>query len=162
MADIQDILAAYAITSGALHPYGHVAEGSRHEVPVRINYGDLAEYWDENAGGSRVQTDMHGGGFAMQDRISRAMPYGGEASALATANAINKLLYMAGAHKLGGAKKGDIKNMKEQSGNKRVNMYLLASALADLDKARRPERDWDLSFTTMDEGAPGLMYSRKW
>lgn len=161
MADLKDIVAAYLITSGALHPYGHVAEGSKHEIPVRVNYRDLAESWDLNAGDSRAQSDMLGGGFSMQDRVSRSMPEGKEAESLAIANAINKVLYMGGAHKLGSGKRGDIERMKEESGNKRVNLYVLASALADLDKARNPKRNWDLSFTTVD-GAPGMMYSKKW
>ena len=155
--DLRSLIAAYALSAGLIHPYGHVDAGNRNDIPVSLDYKNLAENWDTRKGGNRAQTDLHGGGFEMQDRISGLA----NSPELNSVNALYKLLYLAGSHKMGGAQEGDVNAMERTSGNKNVNALLAASVLSDLYKSQNPGQNWNVGFTTLGRGTPGLTYNRR-
>lgn len=156
--DLKSFLEAYALSAGAMHPYGHVEAGDRKDNPVKIDYKNLIEKWDTRKGGNSAQTDLHGGGFEMQDKLSGLS----NSPDLSLSNAIYKLLYLMGSYKFGsGIGEGDIKAMQRTSGNKYVPEIIAATALSDLYKSQNPTADWSLGFTTLNGGTPGLIFNKR-
>ena len=157
-------LLSLLLTSGVVHPWGHVGRASEYGIPASVNYGDLTENW-KYAGDPRVDAALHGAGFDTQDRV-KSMMTGADRDSMAKANALYKGLYLAGGPSILGAKtgykKGDIEGIKNASGNKYVGPMLGASAIADaLDAYNIIPENHGLSFR-MDEGTPSLMYNYRW
>lgn len=106
--------------------------------------------------------DIHGGGFSMQDEIARAA----DDPNYSIGNAIIKLAHLLDVPQMLSKdirenSGGDLKAMKKESGNKEVKGLLALSLLADLYKAKHPESTSSLSFTTLDEGTPGLIWQKR-
>lgn len=105
-------------------------------------------------------TDIHGGGFTMQDQVTRSS---GDLNYY-LANAAIKMMHIAGlpersSRDIALNSGGDIASIERASGNKYVKELLVASALADMSKLLYPSQNLDVSFTTLDQNMPGLMVS---
>lgn len=106
--------------------------------------------------------NIHGGGFSMADEVGRASndPY------YNAGNALVKLFHLIGgpegmSRDIRRNSGGDLAAMKKESGNKHVPEMVAASAIFDAMKARGMDKDGSLSFTTLDQGVPALVYSRR-
>jgi hypothetical protein len=157
-------LLSLLLTSGVVHPWGHVGKAAEYGIPANVNYGSMTEDWNY-AGDPRVDADLHGAGFDAQDRV-KAMMSGSDRDSMAKANALYKAFYLAGGPSILGAKtgykKGDIEGIKKMSGNKYVGPMLGASAVSDaLDAYNVIPDNHNLSFR-MDQGTPMLMYNYRW
>ena len=183
--ELADIITALLIAQGS-HTGGHFRQATNPGNPMRnermgLDLKDLAETWEVKdkwspaPGYERLQmshedylndnkkkaADIHGAGFATQDRV-RDMMDGKPRSDVSKANALIKLLYLAGVpsmlSKMNGSK-GDIKELKEVSGNKYIPELLGLSVLSDL--LQKPDSRTSLGFTVQN-GAPGLLLNYKW
>ena len=162
--DLTSLLAYYTLLSGGVHPWGHVQSSSERDIPLKIDYKQMAEYWKQpHPETQRSYTnsnlsDIWGAGFENQDKFTNAV----NSPEASLANAIYKLAYLGGSYKLGGTTRGDINDVKAYSGNKNVDALILASTLADLYKMANPGQNWDLNFTTLGQGTPGLMFNYRY
>ena len=145
--DFKKLAAALALSAGAAHPMGHVSEGGKRGVPMRVNYGDLTEEWQAEPRSAGDAASIHGAGFKAQDDIARAIEEPESREAAYLANAILKGGYAAGiADKFSKMSSGgDIAGMEQASGNKATRALVGFSALMDLIKSQRPQQDWDIS-----------------
>ena len=94
----------------------------------------------------------HGAGFKKQQEGARQLEGTDLESTYRAVEGLYKLAYLAGLKSK--ATRGDVKNLEQISGNKATGGLLALSALADLYKAKKPNRKWDYSFDVID-GAPG-------
>lgn len=156
--DISSLIASYLISQGA-HTGGHFYEANNYSdplasTPIKLDAENLVEKWRANSN-SRA-TDIHGAGFAMQDRIRDTIDDSETKKNVATMGALIKGLYLAGVPMMLSKQMnsgGDIEGMERTSGNKYTKHLIGASALADVYGI-------PVQFTTVD-GAPGLMYTKR-
>lgn len=189
-------LAAYAGITGA-HIAGHYNAASKEGVRLSTNVGNLTESWnvpnerrrgdyesaqkkypslagllltdkeyaDEN---NRKRTNIHGGGFDMQGKltelVSSAYPDQDVAKSVRMAEAIHEALYASGVFEKVAKNMipgGDFGGMEQTSGNKHTRGLIALDALKNLIMATngKKETNWDMRPTVID-GAPGLLYSR--
>lgn len=162
--NLLDLISAYAITAGAVHPHGHVAEGYRNDVPMRIDYRSGTEKLSKQMPDRMTATQIHGAGFEAQDDIKNAMADPKAKSEMSIANALYKALYLSGIpdkFAKGMDQGGDIGAMEKTSGNNHLREILTASMLADLIAYKYPNKNWDVGFSTFGTGQPGLKLNVK-
>jgi len=120
--DISKLIAALAVSGGAIHPQGHVREGNERGYPMTVDYSSLSERWDKPSSeierakipnkeakaaatryglgfkniGPEDAIAMHGAGFKAQDDIARIIEDKESKEAMYLANAILKGAYAAG------------------------------------------------------------------
>ena len=59
------------LSGSVIHPFGHMMEGAKYGVPVKVDYKAMGEYW--NTPDSRAEeTDINGAGFQTQDQLALA------------------------------------------------------------------------------------------
>lgn len=177
-----DLIAAYAIAQGS-HTGGHFNQASNQgnpmrDVPMGLSVKQMAELWRTpdrwSKGGtskdmthedylkdiSKKRTDIHGAGFAMQDKVRDNLS-GKEREEVSKMNALIKALYVAGIpqklSKLDGTK-GDIKEMQKESGNKYVPHMVGLTALSDL--LQKKDSRTSLGFR-VENGQPGLVINHR-
>jgi len=163
--DAESLIAALLISGGFVHPYGHVAEGSKRGVPMRVDYESFAEEWEEPENKNDA-ISIHGAGFKAQDDVARRIddPKAREAAYLA--NAILKGTYAMGLPDMiakGMPKGGDYGKMTELSGNKYTRKTLALSALMDLLNARNPDSNLSMGLEVMPGStAVGPVFHARW
>lgn len=155
--DLSKLIATALLSSGLVHPHGHVQSGNESGVPTTIDYKNMVENRDGKFKNVSDETDWNGSGFTAQDKFKRAL----DSPEADLATGLYKLLYPITQSKVAptGVSGGDIGEMRRLSGNKYVKESLALSALWDLLKSTKAGREKlknkDLSFTTID-GNPGL------
>lgn len=124
----------------------------------------------EVVGGSPIpslnEAKRNAAGFEGQDLLSKAM----DSKEASLANALYKSIYLAGGSRLfGGAdiyKGGDIGGIADNSGisKDKVKGLLALSTIADALKGTEfiPKEYGNLSFSTLGQGTPGLVWSKRW
>lgn len=155
------LLALYALLdSGLVHPQGHVIAGKENNIPVEIDYKTKTENWKTKD--KEKDSKINAGGFKYQGLLADALDGSKINEESRTALALYKFLYPLLVDKVtSGKSKGDIKNLENSSDSRNVKGLLYLSALSDLYRARNPEGNGLLKFTTFDNGTPGLIYERK-
>ena len=189
--DISKLIAALAVSGGAVHPQGHVREGNDRGYPMTVDYGNLTESWGDNGPKSPKWTSkdkenaskygmnlydkskedeiaIQGAGFKAQDDIARIIEDKESKEAMYLANAILKGAQVAGLSKKlvktspEHPQNSDIDEMKKISGNKYVRPMMGFSAIMDLMKSQRPEQNWDVSAGVMPNStAVGLTFNKR-
>jgi len=103
---------------------------------------------------------IHGGGFAMEDKLSDA--FGKEGN---LANALYKALYLLDFPNKAFGRDGDFRGMgrrKGKSAKDTMMKAIAATTIFDVLKAADVIGDRnDLSFMTFEDGTPGLKYTRR-
>jgi len=157
--DLSNVAISGLLSAALAHPYGHVSEGGKKGVPMRVDYRNMVEKWEGKAKNKKDETDIHGAGFETQDKVGRATKGSKLEESMRLVNSLYKLGYMMGIKSKGTP--GDFDLMEQSSGNKYTKPLVGLSALADLYKAKNPNSKGDLSFSTFGQGAPGLLYTRR-
>jgi len=157
--DFKELAAALALSAGAVHPLGHVSEGGKRGVPIRVHYKNMAEHWQKEPKNAGDEAAIHGAGFQAQDDVARAIEDKDTREAAYLANAILKGGYAARVtDKLGkNVSGGDIGGMERVSGNRLTRPLVGFSAIMDLIKSQRPEQTWDVSAGPVGESIPNPM-----
>jgi len=147
---------AAALSAGVAHPEGHIQKAEEYGVPGKVDYRNLVErysqpHWNMMLDKKR-EADIHSAGFENQQRLAKALEgteLEGEGRLF---NALFKALYAAGVKPSG--TKGDPELIAEATGNKPglVKSLLALAALADYDKYKRPERQWELTPEMIGSG----------
>ena len=165
--DVESLIAALLISGGFVHPQGHVSEGYKQDVPLRIDYRTLTEKRiNNNEADAEGETALYGAGFKAQDDVARRIddPKAREAAYLA--NAILKGTYAMGIPDMiakGMPKGGDYGRMTELSGNKYTRKTLALSALMDLLNARNPDSNLSMGLEVMPGStAVGPVFHARW
>ena len=145
------------LTGGLLvggHELGHEARSEDLNIPLDWNIRE--GQWRVPKGTTKKDlSDISGAGFALQDILAERM----EKPEARLANLLHKASYLTNfPRRVGG---NDLTNIKNYEGNRLSYGLLGASALADLYKWRNPDSTWDLNFTTFDQGAPGLLFRKR-
>ena len=158
--DFKKLAAALALSAGAVHPLGHVSEGGKRGVPMRVDYKNMVENWQGEPRSAGDEAAIHGAGFKAQDDVARALEDKDSREAAYLANAILKGGYAAGvADKMakGMTSGGDIGGMERASGNRLTRPLVGFSAVMDLIKSQRPEQTWDISAGPVGESIQDKM-----
>lgn len=197
MNALEQLLAAYAISQGT-HTGGHFYQANNpgnpmRDVPMRLNPQELVEEWnipddwqparpggaynalhmpyeDYLADNNRKAADIHGAGFAMQDRIGNALQGTEIQRPVLGMNALIKGLYLSGAPmKLSqqlNQSGGDIGGLERTTGNNYIKELLAASALWDAIRAYSGvgtgKNALQVGFDTFDNGTPGIIFTKHW
>lgn len=189
--DLASILSTYLALSG-MHSLNHLSESNKTGAPSRFDFhGSPGEKWirpdneyekvkqysgfDENGDiyidkkGNPLhlpaESSRNSAGFVGQDELNQAMNTP-ESSA---ANALSKLLYIGGAHKLlSGSptyKDADIGGIAENTGISRGRVNALVGATAAFNAIKAGNfnalKDYDLSVSPLDSGGFGLIFTKK-
>lgn len=189
----KELIQAYIIGQGS-HTGGHFIQAQNpdnpmRDVPMKLDARNLVENWDipdkwsppreDNpykdlhmshkdylADNNRKSADIHGAGFAEQDRIRNLIDDPETKKDVSIVNALIKGAYLAGVPmKLSKQIRsgGDIEGMEATSGNKHIKEFVGASALWDLLKGTGAikNQNIDYGFDVID-GAPGGRITARW
>lgn len=158
--DVSNLIASALLSSGLVHPYGHVQQGADNGTPTTIDFRNMVENREGVSKSAADETDWHGAGFAAQDRLKNAL----RTPEADLVTGLSKLLYPATQRMFAptGIQGGDIGGMKRASGNNHVGELVALSALIDLVNSTKPNRNGSLNFTTLDRGTPGVVWEQKW
>ena len=154
-------LALAGLLTSAAHTLGHVEQGNRLGVKVKVSPSSLNESWHTKT--PKKNLKMQGAGFRTQDDLVGKLGDSPITKEIGLATAAYKLGYLLGLpQKLGAKTKGDIQNIGKITGSKTpTQLSLIASILSDIHKSKHPDREWDVGFWQSKEGAPGLRVTIK-
>lgn len=154
-----------ALMNQATHTQGHMDEAYRQGMsPAYVDWSEGVEVvprWVSNPKTDqqkRAASIWHGAGFKGQAEAGEQLQGTELELPYRAIEGLSKLGYIAGMKTSG--TQGDIENLERTSGNKLIKPIVGVSAVVDLLKAYKPNKDWDVRFVT-PQGAPGLMFNKR-
>ncbi|MEE9354207.1 MAG: hypothetical protein V3U75_01320 [Methylococcaceae bacterium] len=148
-------LALAGLLTTISHSLGHVGQGNRVGIPVKVNPNEFTETWHTRD--KKKALKIHGAGFRAQDELTRQLGASSMPKEASLANAIYKAGYLLGVAKQVTGVDDDIDHIGKNTGSKTpTQLSLIASILSDIHKSKHPDRKWDLGFWQSKNGAPGL------
>ena len=153
-------LALAGLITTISHSLGHVEQGNRVGIPVKVNPAKFTETWKTRD--KRKDLKVHGAGFRTQDELTKRLGASSMSKEASIANAIYKAGYLLGISKQMTGVDDDIDHIGKSAGSKTpTQLSLIASILSDIHKSKNPDRKWDVGFWQSKKGAPGLRLTIK-
>lgn len=157
-----EYLFAYALVFAG-HEIGHEVEAGRQNVPLSWHTEKTGLTWT-TANATEEKLAMIGGaGFRAQDTVAKyAAGYGIEKE-IRLASAFSKISYLLAPQSIhkyeDDVVAGDLAQIEQVTPNARY--FVLASGLADIYKAYRPNDNWNINYYQFVGGGSGLVFTMK-